>query len=346
MIFEYPSAFTAYADLGYGRCWLGGLSNDNRGELVHFDPISQKFSAFTDKQGNNPFVDVLIRFILPINGTLWIGSDQGLFFVDLLTNTWHRYVKEATNLPAGATGVPLPDNVIYALYKDERNLLWIGTLNGLCAFDLVNRNWEIYDTQDGLPSRSIASILPGDNGALWVSTYNGLSYFTPKQENSRRFFQIDGLAHNEFNRFSALRAKNGRYYLGGVNGISAFYPNEILVVSRDIPEVLLTSFTYFDRRLDSIIVQTANLQENPDLLIKHYYTCFVLDFSLPIFASSSNNQFRYRIDGNSNQQWNYLKNGRSLHFSDMKAGNYDVYVQGADPNGNWGTKVLKIHLVV
>jgi len=344
-IFEYPLSMTAYADVGYGRCWLGGRTDDNRGALVQFDPISEEFSAFEDKGGNNPFADVVIRYILPVGETLWIGTEQGLFFVDLLTQTWHRYVKETPDLPAGAIAAKLSDNVVFSLYKDERNLLWIDTLNGLCSFDLVNRNWSVYEMKDGLPSSTIASILPGDNGSLWVSTYNGLSYFTPKQENSRRFFQIDGLAHNEFNRFSALRAKNGRYYFGGVNGVSAFYPGELLV-SRDIPQVLLTSLTYFDRQQDSTITKAANLLDNPTFVVKTYYNHLVLNFSLPIFASSANNQFRYRIGEDPDQEWIYLKSDRSLHFSDVKAGEYRIYVQGADPNGNWGNKSLMIHLIV
>lgn len=344
-IFEYPDAFTAYAKKDNDHFVLGARSNENRGTLVYFNAQEQVFSRFVDKKGKNPFASTYIRYILLEEELIWVGTEQGLFLVNLEDRSWQRFIRGDDPEDPQATTTILADNVIFSLFLDEQKLLWIGTLNGLSSYDQQAGNWKSYTTRDGLVSNTIASILPGGPGALWVSTYNGLSYFTPDRDDSRSFFQIDGLSHNEFNRFSALKANDGHYYFGGVNGINAFKENELLI-SRDIPKVLLTSFSHYNSKLDSTIVVSANLLENPSIVIEPHYSYFSFDFALPIYTPTANNQFRYRIGNDPEQEWIYLKGDRSLRYNDIKSGNYKIYVQGADPNGNWGKASLVLNMSV
>ncbi len=344
-IFEYPDAFTAYAKKDNDHFILGARSNENRGSLVFFNKEKQVFSRFVDKKGNNPFAATHIRNLLVEEDLIWVGTEQGLFVVNMEDRSWQRFMRENDSQDPEVATTKLADNVVFSLFLDEHKVLWIGTLNGLSSYDRKTGNWKAYTTRDGLVSNTIACILPGGPGALWVSTYNGLSYFTPDRDDSRSFFQIDGLCHNEFNRFSALKATDGHYYFGGVNGINAFKENELLV-SRDIPRVLLTSFSHYNSKLDSTIVVSANLLENPSIVIEPHYSYFSFDFALPIYTPTANNQFRYRIGNDPNQEWIYLKGDRSLRYNDIKSGIYKIYVQGADPNGNWGKESLVLNMSV
>lgn len=346
--FEYPDALTAYATFGDSTFCFGTRSEDNVYRLVYFDQRSNSFFPYTDQDGNNPFDKAHIRYILPEGEHLWVGTERGLFFVNTNTGTYKQYVRRRSTLDGEGQGVDLADNTIYELHLDEEGILWVGTLNGLSSYDRAEDQWHSYTTKDGLVSNTIASILPSKYGGLWVSTYNGLSYFTPDSDEFKSFYQIDGLAHNEFNRFSACIDADGRYYLGGVNGVSSFIEEDLLV-SRNIPKVLLTSFSHYNSRLDSTIVMAASLLDNPynpSIVIEPYYSYFSLDFALPIYTPTTNNRFRYRIGKDPKQEWIYLKGDRSLRYNDIKAGRYTIYVQGADANGNWGKESLEINMFV
>ena len=346
--FEYPDALTAYSTFGDSTFYFGTRSEENIYSLVYFDQRSNDFFPFVDVDGNNPFAKAHIRYILPEGEHLWIGTEQGLFDVNSNTGEYKRYVRRRSTLDGEGIAVDLADNTIYELHLDDNDVLWIGTLNGLSSYDRSKDEWRSYTTKDGLVSNTIASILPSNYGGLWVSTYNGLSYFTPDSDEFKSFYQIDGLAHNEFNRFSACIDADGRYYLGGVNGVSSFLEEDLLV-SRNIPKVLLTSFSHYNSRLDSTIVMAASLLDNPynpSIVIEPYYSYFSLDFALPIYTPTTNNRFRYRIGKDPKQEWIYLKGDRSLRYNDIKAGRYTIYVQGADANGNWGKESLEINMFV
>ena len=344
-IFEYPDAFTSYAKKDNDHFILGARSQDGRGSLVFFDKQEQVFKRFVDKKGNNPFAATYIRYLLAEGDLVWVGTEQGLFVVNTQDRSCQRFIRGDDPQDPTATSTGLADNVVFSLCLDEHSVLWIGTLNGLSSYDRKSDRWKSYTTRDGLAYHTIACILPAGSGALWVSTYNGLSYFTPDRDDSRSFFQIDGLSHNEFNRFSALKAADGHYYFGGVNGVNAFKEKELLV-SRDIPQVLLTSFSHYNSELDSTIVVSANLLENPSIVIEPHYSYFSFDLALPIYTPTANNQFRYRIGNDPNQEWIYLKGDRSLRYNNIKSGNYKIYVQGADPNGNWGKESLVLNMSV
>ncbi|MEZ4985502.1 MAG: two-component regulator propeller domain-containing protein [Saprospiraceae bacterium] len=343
----YPATFTAYGPLDNGSCWLGGKLDDNSNRLLFFDANQQ---TFTDYKLPAPLQETLypftIRYILPEAGgkQLWLGTENGLFYLDIEQQTFRHYTaKLPTN--SFSSQVPLSDNNVYSLYKGTDGKLWIGTQNGLNQYDTNNHTWQQHNTQDGLPSPTVASIQAGDKGALWISTYNGLYYFTPEGEQSRSFFQIDGISHNEFNRFSSFRAKDGRYYFGGVNGINAFFPEDLLV-SKDIPKVQLANFSFQDKNTDTLTNIATYWPENQEIVIKPNYTYFSFDFMLPVYTPTVYNQFRYRSSDDPEKGWIYLKSDRSLRFSNMKAGKYQLLVEGADANGNWGNEPLVIRLWV
>lgn len=346
-IVEYPLGFTAYAKATDSLFWVSGRTDDNRGDLLAFHPGTERFVPFRDAKGRNPFAELIIRYILPDarRGKLWVGTENGLVAIDTQKKTWQHYLKPNVTLPVGAIPAHLSDNSILALYHGPDGRLWIGTLNGLTSYHPETGEWKVYSTADGLPSLTVAAILPAADGGMWVSTYNGLSYFQPDKKQSRNFFQIDGLSHNEFNRFSALYGPDGRYYFGGVNGINAFRENELLV-SRNIPKVLLASFSYQTTKADSIVRRLDLLTDSPEIIIEPHQSYFSFDFTLPIYTPMVENQFRYRLGDDPTKSWIYLKGDRSLRYTNMRAGRYEIHVQGADANGNWGRDPLVIKLLV
>lgn len=346
-IFIYDDPFYAIADAVDSTLWIGSYAEDGEGQLLAFDTSAHTFTAFVDTAGVNPFAQAKIRFIYPSQdaGTMWVGTEQGLFWIDTENRSFAYFHKNEGLLNVPGQSVNLSSNVIYAIYETPDRDLWLGTANGLTYWDRNRDTWAVYRSKDGLTADAIASVIPYKDG-LWIGTYYGLAYHTPGRREGewRRFFRIDGIAHNEFNRLSALKDYEGKIYLGGVNGVNAFFPEELLQ-QQEINAPILAAIRYFDSDLDSNIVQVANLADMQQIIIEPEYQYFSLDFSLPIYTPTTANKFRYKIAGSSNNQWIELKNSRSLNLGNIKAGRYTYYVAGGDPNGNWGIAPLRIDVV-
>ena len=110
--------------------------------------------------------------------------------------------------------------------------LWYGTPQGLGVLDVNTMKSTMYECpiiyKDGLSTlRNIYTILPDDKDNFYLGTSHGLIYFNPR---SKTFFQLDTdhpFYLKEFNRSSTLKASNGKYYMGTVNGLYSFYPEEL-----------------------------------------------------------------------------------------------------------------------
>ena len=75
----------------------------------------------------------------------------------------------------------LSDNSIYAVYKDSRGFLWIGTHVGLNRYDGF-RFKHFFEGPDGIPDNSINSIFEDSAGHLWIHTPLGYSYIDLSDE--------------------------------------------------------------------------------------------------------------------------------------------------------------------
>jgi ligand-binding sensor domain-containing protein len=118
---------------------------------------------------------------------------------------------------------------IFAIEETAPGLLWLATDAGLLSLQLESGAVKRFTTADGLANNYVCGMLSEGDSALWLSTNHGLSRFRIADESFMSFFEEDGLSHNEFNRKSYFKAKDGRMYFGGLQGITAFYPEELLL---------------------------------------------------------------------------------------------------------------------
>ena len=149
-----------------------------------------------------------------------------------------------------------------------------------------------------------------------------------------------GLTHDEFDRFSYYRDQNGRYYFGGVNGINAFY-SEDLLVNESTPPVVLTKITRYNAKHDSTIVQDSHLSEIKELTISPYDSYFTIHYMLPTFTSPRRNQFKAWLEGY-DKQWVYQGNTPNFRLNKLPPGPYVLHIKGADANGNWSVEELAL----
>ena len=70
----------------------------------------------------------------------------------------------------------LPSNIVRAVFKDSRGIMWIGTGAGLCRFN--GREFKVYNSSNGLGAENIFDITEDNQGNLWIGAMGeGISKF-------------------------------------------------------------------------------------------------------------------------------------------------------------------------
>lgn len=103
--------------------------------------------------------------------TYWIGTEIGLFILDLKDHSSRKIIKEYANPYA------LTDNVIYALWKDKEGAIWIGTFSGGINYYAPALNYfqKYYPSasKNQLSGSIVHEICEDDYGNIWIGTEDG-----------------------------------------------------------------------------------------------------------------------------------------------------------------------------
>lgn len=153
-----------------GRLWLATTGAG----LVHLDPISGRAEQFRhDPARSDSLPDDVIITVLPGRGRLWVGTHNGLAWMDLATR---RFTPVSLSSESDA-------NSVVTLMFDHRGRLWIGTRNGLFMLDVDSGRLSAWHHDpadpDSLGENMIYTLLEDHTGTIWVGTENGLDRFDP-----------------------------------------------------------------------------------------------------------------------------------------------------------------------
>jgi PAS domain S-box-containing protein len=320
-----------------GNLWAGTDDGLNR-----LEARTGRFTVFRPKSG--PIESRWYRVLAEgADGSIWMGTyTQGLQRLDVRTGE----IVEYKNDPKVRGS--LSNNRVNALCVDHRGTLWVGTQNGLNRFDRNTGEFTTFGERDGLSNNAVEGILEDSAGNLWLSTGNGLSKFNPRTRTFKNYYSDDGLAGDEFNDFSVYyKSASGEMFFGGVNGVTAFFP-EKLVDRLFVPPVVLTDFRLFN---DPVPVGgrsplKKSISYTDSLTLSHAQNIFALEFSALSFANPTRTRYRYRLDG-LETQWNErTATHRLVTYTTLPAGEYRFLVQSKDNRGGWSEPGLTLAIRV
>lgn len=278
------------------------------------------------------------KFFLQVGDTLWIGtSNLGLLKMSREGQLLQQYTTETT--PA------ISHNHILCLEQDEEGILWIGTFGGgLNRLDPRQGTIRVYTQKDNLANNNVVGILAYDQNYLWISTYHGLSCFNKANATFQNFYQEDGLSHNEFNYASYFKDSKGRYYFGGMNGVTAFYPEDIIGQAPN-PPLQLTSWSRFSQKDKQLAFEDLRYFEGETLVIKPDISYFQINWTLPNYFKPDKNQYYTKLQ-DLEDDWTYIGNQPSIRYNKLPVGDYVLHIKGADSRGNWSSSQLSIPIHV
>ena len=147
--------------------------------------------------------------------------------------------------------------------------------------------------------------------------------------------------NNEFNYRAYYKDISGQLFFGGLNGIDAFYPGDI-VENTNIPDVLITSFTVDESRatLDKPI-EDVNEVELP-----YSDNSFVIDFVALDYISPVDNQYAYMLDG-FDKKWHYCNANLSFAtYTNIPSGEYTFRVMASNSDGIWNKEGVSLKIII
>jgi signal transduction histidine kinase/ligand-binding sensor domain-containing protein/DNA-binding response OmpR family regulator len=285
-------------------------------------------------------------------GDLWTGSDNtGLYRIyrrDWDEEKFINYRKNPTNPNS------IISNSIRVIYEDFAGILWLGTEGGLVK---VERNSGIPHTfsnlteNNGLCNNTIFGIVEDNHRNLWISTDNGLSRFNPQSGKFKNYTITDGLQSNEFNAGAYFKCRNGEIFFGGINGLTAFFPDSISDNPTQ-PIVEITGFKLFNepvpvgKSLDGQEILRKSIGETDTLVLSYRDNVFSFEFIALHFAAPDKNKYAYVMEGFNDKPVYTDSRNRTATFTNLKPGKYIFRVIASNSDEVWNIPGRELLVII
>ncbi|MEO1259770.1 MAG: ATP-binding protein [Bacteroidota bacterium] len=272
-------------------------------------------------------------------------SDGKLWMTDV--NLLQSYEVEREN-PKMVDKIAFEEKItIRFVHFSTDGLIWLGTESGLLKYDPESGTEQLFTTSNGLSNNHVVTILPEGDSCLWLGTYHGLSRFSKSTETFINFFEEDGIANNEFNRRSAYKAKSGQLFFGGIGGVTAFFPEEVMEkywTEEKAGKLSLVSFSKTDVKQDTTF-SNVFLGARPEVDIYHQNKTFRFEYVLTDFRDVEKVKYSYQLGGYDNV-WSIPSSDNTATFNYLASGTYTFRVKALNSRGQWHNEELTVKVTV
>ncbi|WP_289054574.1 hybrid sensor histidine kinase/response regulator transcription factor [Carboxylicivirga marina] len=154
-----------------GNIYIGTLNSG----LFIYHPKSNTIRQYNTANSKPTLLSNSISdILLSTDGTLTIATDKGLSMLSIQSNTIKHYKHDS------AIEESITDNTVLSLYKDDSEILWIGTFKGgLNKFNPVRNRFSKYNnffssSSSNTGFNNIYDISKDSHHSIWLNTSNGL----------------------------------------------------------------------------------------------------------------------------------------------------------------------------
>ncbi|MGA0557829.1 ATP-binding protein [Larkinella sp. VNQ87] len=318
--------------------WLGydqGLSyfdvKTNRNEP--FRRYNQ-FQELANNRINGFFPDSAI-------GGLWVATSSGLYQLDTVRGITARYSSQNSHPNQ------LPFDYIKFLHIDRHQpgIYWLATRGGgLIQWERKTGRWQQFNRDQGLSNNDIYSIHEDRNGHLWLPSNYGLMRFNKRTHQVQLFLPKDGIAHEEFNMTAHFQSADGQLFLGGLNGVTSFYPDQQAGEKPVIVPLLLTQYEQLNAQTGKRINYFPAFEREQKIVLPPENRSFSLSFALLDYRYGRQFRLSYRIVNWQDYWTSQLQ--RDIAISGLPPGEYQLQVRAQNPSGQWVSETLSIPITV
>lgn len=225
------------------------------------------------------------------HGNLLVGTWGG--GVNIQHNGHWEYLTEENGLA---------DNIVFSIYEDSKNYLWISTYNGLSRFNRTTQFFTKYEMHDGLPSNEFAvgAHFLFNQNELFLGTINGIISFFPSE-------------------------------------LENFAPEADIILTDMYLFDKKVEINIPVNNGKNILKQP--LYKTKDITLSHQMSSFAFDLTDFNYSSKVRPSVRYKLNG-WDKQWNALPSNLTIKYTNVLPGNYQLSVYNLQKDGNWTENAL------
>lgn len=318
--------------------WFGGAFG-----LLKYNLKNRSFKLIVFKGTDGRKIPVNILAIEEdFTGILWAGTFDGkLLKLDRYSEIFEQV------LPFIENNEMISFKKIFSIHESSPGIIWFGTNMGLYQYN--DKTLEIirFLESDGLSNNVVYGLLGDENGNVWCSTNNGLSVFNLNLKTFTNYTYEDGLQSNEFNQSAYFKSQDGTMYMGGIEGLNIFHPDNIKS-NTFLPPIVISGMEIQHKPVDQhshpeiIDKQLSDIEE---LRLSHKQATFSFEFTALSFSLPARNRYKYFLEGY-DEDWVEAGNRRIATYTHVPQGSYVFKVKGSNNDGLWNetpaTIIVKI----
>ena len=232
----------------------------------------------------------------------------------------------------------------------DGDYLWYGGYEGLGRLNTQNREYTLYKDPVISPAmqqrpRTIFTILPDERNGFYIGSHQGLVYFDTTTMLFTHLHPQHPLSQPEFNRTSAFRDSQGRFYFGSTNGLYSFRPEELEFQSavEALYPLKLYSISIFNGEEKQNRYVTSDLNELSELVLQPSETNIEFHLSVPSFKHEI--YYSYRIRGIHDQWSEYAADPKILVYA-LPPGNYVLEVKASANASDTVTSTFELPILM
>lgn len=313
--------------------------------LLLIDPRTGHGSAVNDDHLNKADRNgtlgqsTVIHLARDSEGTTWACASTGLFKLDAEGHPVERF----SNAGDSSHFLPALD---FRHFTERAGVMWFATGDGgILRWDRGRRTVKSVTRRNGLPSNTVHAVYFDEAGRLWAPTDNGLVRYDTETEQISVFTTADGIAHNEFNRLAHARGTDGRFYFGGLNGITVFHPNDPRRRQQRVhPPLVVSAVNAFVAEAGRVVDLYQGARAGDTMEVSNRDRSLNIGFALLSYEDPRSILYGWRLEGTDND-WHY-QHEPELHFTSLPAGEHVLRIKAQGGDGQWGPEELRLTLIV
>lgn len=262
-------------------------------------------------------------FAIDSNDYIWITSGRVIYKINMEDE------EDKTIFRCGENG--LGDQTVTAIYEDKKGRLFFGTSGaGLYLYDKKNNSFKGYTTENSMIlSNYCYEIEESQQGYLIISGDKGLSFFDPEQSMFKVVELGTALPVSGINKGCGLLVcKNGEIFVGGIDGLSTFFEQDLFRPSKDYQ--LYFSDLYINNEpvypKDQSRILSEALPYTQEIHLNHNQNNLILNFNSNNYINTlKETAYEYKLEG-FDTKW-ISNSDNSIQYTNLNPGEYTLIVR-------------------
>lgn len=253
-----------------------------------------------------------------------------------------------------------PDEIIIYLTKEERTIVYkerarsiveksnsvfyIGSLErGLVEYNKYTGEISTISEKDGLSNNNVQSILEWGDYYI-VCTTSGMSRIKKENKEIVNYDENDGLQSRQFHYGAVYVCTDGRVLMGGNAGFNIVDFSDVRV-NEFVPPIVLEDVKVFNQDVQADQISIYENTGETCLDLNYDQNMVTFRYSALSYSRADKNRFKYRLVGQSDN-WIDAGHENKCTYTNLQPGSYIFELRGANCDGVWNEKPLKVHLYV